>query len=125
MLKGVDVKVLLSQGFVINHYLLSIFRFKSIVECDRIILHACVSTHKVASFRSAKLSELYESLKESLENSFMEKNAAKEQKKSIVGVKGFLPGKRRSTQVDARKVAKALEKAEQRRLKRELRQAEV
>ena len=64
----------------------------------------------------------------------------KDQKKqSIAGVKGLLPGKRRSTQPEVRKkshqptpggevggkVAKALEKAEQRRRKKDLRQAEV
>lgn len=112
------------------------------LDCDRIILYACTSSHKVASFRSAKVSELHESLKESLDSSAKAKDviSGKELKKgNMSGAKGMLPGKRKLTQADLRKkslqvtsgeqldgkVAKALEKAEQRRMKRELRQAEV
>ena len=122
------------------------------MECDRIIVHACQSPFKVSSFRSGKLPELHEYLKQSLEEAARDGTSAANQKKfSIPGLKGTLPhGKRRSTQVDTRKksqqpptgivappvnagtegqvggkVAKALEKAEQRRIKRQLRQAEV
>jgi hypothetical protein len=122
------------------------------MECDRIIIYACRSPYQVSSFRSAKLPELHESLKQSLEEAAKEGISAANQKKfSIPGFKGTLPyGKRRSTQVDIRKksqqpttgliappaaagtggqvggkVAKALEKAEHRRIKRQLRQAEV
>ncbi|XP_028405556.1 cilia- and flagella-associated protein 44-like [Dendronephthya gigantea] len=129
-------------------------RFQSMMECDRIIVYACHSPYKVSSFRSAKLPELYEYLKQSLEEATKDGPSAANQKKfSIPGLKGMLPyAKRRSTQVDTRKksqqpvtgiittapatasgggggqvggkVAKALEKAEQRRIKRQLRQAE-
>ncbi len=122
------------------------------MECDRIIVHACQSPYKVSSFRSAKLPELHEYLKQSLEEAAKDGASAANQKKfSVPGLKGMLPyGKRRSTQVDTRKksqqpttgiipapatagtggqvggkVAKALEKAEQRRIRRHLRQAEV
>jgi hypothetical protein len=122
------------------------------MECDRIIVYSCQSPYKVSSFRSAKLPELHEYLKQSLEEAAKEGAAAANQKKfSLAGVKGMLPyGKRRSTQVDTRKksqqpptgilptpatagtggevggkVAKALEKAEQRRIRRQLRLAEV
>lgn len=123
------------------------------MECGRIIVYACHSPYKVSSFRSAKLPELHEYLKQSLEEATKDGASAANQKKfSAPGLKGMLPyGKRRSTQVDTRKksqqpttgiitaapatsstgaqvggkVAKALEKAEQRRIKRQLRQAEV
>ena len=122
------------------------------MECDRIIVHACRTPYKVSSFRSTKLPELHEYLKQSLEEAAKDGTSAANQKKfSVPGFKGTLPyGKRRSTQVDTRKksqqpptgiitapttagtggqvggkVAKALEKAEQRRIRRQLRQAEV
>ena len=122
------------------------------MECNRIIVYACRSPYKVSSFRSAKLPELHEYLKQSLEEAAKEGPSTANQKKfSVPGLKGMLlHGKRRSTTVDARKksqqpttgilpapatagtggqvggkVAKALEKAEQRRIKRQLRLAEV
>lgn len=121
------------------------------MECERIILYACQTPYKVSSFRSAKLPEIYEYLKRTLEEATQEGLPAANVKKISVN-KGTTPfPKRRSTQTDARskslqhaevvatvtpqtagttaqvggKVAKALEKAELRRMKRKLRQAEV
>jgi len=42
-------------------------RFRAQLECDRVVVHACNSSHTVATYRVARLPEEYFSLMESVE----------------------------------------------------------
>ena len=124
-------------------------RFKDEIECDRIVLRAFQTPHKVSAFRSSKPDYLQQLIQEAEDSA----NRGAESAEGMSGKKGFgllakaAGFRRRSTQekIAAQqqaqqqqqqqvpsiqsqlggKVAKALEKAEARKRKRLARQAQV
>nr|CAB3230210.1 WD repeat-containing protein 52-like [Phallusia mammillata] len=122
-------------------------RFRSQLECDRIVVHAFNSSHTVASYRVAKLPDEYYSLKQTVEQRVRAASLASEGFATVEGMGTSLPSERGNETDDAddasflneakrkakktilhgrqaEKVAKAIKKAEEAKLKHEKRQNE-